>query len=244
MVVLTDRATRDGDILARKLGAFVPLSQVERAALADFSREASTIAPAHDLLCQGSGPSPAWVLLEGMACRLIDHGGRRQIVALMLPGDMYGVCAADQRVLDHTIHTLSRCRIARLDRTRLEALAASTPAIHEALRCDERVQEAILRTWLFNLGQMMAPERLAHFLCELAHRLGDLGLVYGTGGFRLPISQEAVGAIIGVTRVQAGRALQRLRSERLIDFHGGVVFVPDFARLAQFAQFDPAYLRP
>jgi CRP-like cAMP-binding protein len=162
----------------------------------------------------------------------------------MLPGDFCGVGAADQCILDHSVRTLTRCRVAMTDRPTIEAFAEDRPAIAEALDCEERVQGAILRTWLFNLGQKTAHERLAHLICELIHRFGELGLLYQTGAFRLPVSQEVLGEVIGVGRVQASRALQRLKSEHLIDVHGGVVLAQDLRRLAALARFDPAYLRP
>jgi CRP-like cAMP-binding protein len=244
MTVEHDLAEREGNIFARRLAGLAPLCARDRVALVGLLGEDRSVGPGHELVFEGSRPSSPWMLAEGMACRVKDHGGRRQIIALMLPGDTYGVHAADQRTLDHDIRTLSRCRIVGVDPSKLEALALVAPTVADALRCDERVQEAILRTWLFNLGQMTALERLAHLLCELAYRLGELGLLYRTGAFRLPVSQEAMGAVIGVTRVQAGRALQRLRSDGLIDLHGGVVLVLDLARLAELAQFDPTYLRP
>jgi DNA-binding Lrp family transcriptional regulator len=60
--------------------------------------------------------------------------------------------------------------------------------------------------------------------------------------FEFPITQVDLADATGLTPVHANRILQRLRSDGLIEFSGGVVTVADPDRLKEAAQFNGDYL--
>jgi transcriptional regulator with XRE-family HTH domain len=77
--------------------------------------------------------------------------------------------------------------------------------------------------------------------CELAVRLqcvrtGD------EARFDLPLTQEQIGDVLGLTTVHVNRTLRELRSLDLIEKLGTTVEIPSIARLAQVAEFDESYL--
>jgi CRP-like cAMP-binding protein len=82
---------------------------------------------------------------------------------------------------------------------------------------------------------------MAHLFCELYLRLQIVELA-PDGTYDLPISQEELGEMIGVTPVHANRTLQQLRKQEVIEFAGGTVTIKDFEGLKRTAEFDPAYL--
>ncbi len=167
--------------------------------------------------------------------------GRRQIVGLILPGD---VCDAHNYVLrrtDHGIHALTRMRVAEVTRERLEPALDHSTRLCRAFWWMELVGAAIQREWTLNLGQRSAFERIAHFLCETFVRLEALGMTQGDS-CDFPIVQNDLADITGLTSVHVNRTLQDLRRAGLISLGSRRLTIPDLPRLKDVALFTPEYL--
>ncbi len=229
--------------LTRKLKRFSCFSAEDRAALDELEHSSEWISAARPILREGESVDMILPLLEGLAYRHRDlSGGRRQILALLLPGD---ICAGHARrpfPVDYGVRALTRVRVARIPRDRFDRILAGHGAIARALATAALIEEAVLRAWLVNLGQRDARERVAHLICELARRMEDCGLLLGHGGFDLPLTQQELGSALGLTNVHVNRILRRLRDENLMDLQRGVVRIHDLERLQRVADFDPAYL--
>jgi DNA-binding transcriptional regulator LsrR (DeoR family) len=61
--------------------------------------------------------------------------------------------------------------------------------------------------------------------------------------FILPLTQEQLADMIGLTPVHVNRTLKQLESEGLIVRKVRDVTIPDWAALARAGDFDPEYLR-
>lgn len=200
------------------------------------------VAPRRDLLPEGAAPRSTFIVLEGWAARskmLAD--GRRQILSILLPGD---VCDAHNYVLrqmDHSIIALTRLRVAEVSRERLEELTDRSPRLCRAFWWHDLVGMAIQREWTLNLGQRSAFERIAHFLCETFVRLEALGLTQGHS-CDFPIVQNDLADITGLTSVHVNRTLQELRRSGLIVLGNRRLTIPDPDRLKSVGLFTATYL--
>jgi CRP-like cAMP-binding protein len=58
----------------------------------------------------------------------------------------------------------------------------------------------------------------------------------------MPVTQEMLADALGLTGVHVNRTLRTLRDTGMVDHKGRMLLVPDFKRLAEFADFDPGYL--
>lgn len=198
-------------------------------------------APRTDIVCEGDPPWAVRVVLSGWACRYKSlPDGRRQIVTLLLPGD---VCDGHDGLegMDHTIAALSRVTLGEINPATYTAAARSDDPTGRALRWMASVDLAIQREWTFTVGRRDARERLAHLFCELYHRLDAVGLV-GAGGYALPLTQLDLADALGGTPVHVNRILQVLRRERLIVLDSRRLVIPDLGALEGVGLFDPAYL--
>ena len=197
--------------------------------------------PRKDLIREGDEPRDVQLILEGFACRYkLLADGRRQIMAYLLPGDFCDLHIFILRRMDHSIATLSPCRVAAIPRRRILELT-ERPAIARAPWWATLVDEAVLREWLVNIGARPAEERIAHLLCELLLRLRTVGLASG-GGYALPITQAEIADTMGLTNVHVNRVLQRLRAEGAITLEERRLVILDVDRLMAFSGFDPNYL--
>jgi CRP-like cAMP-binding protein len=218
------------------------LSPADVAALEAAISDVRTLLPRVVLIREGERVRESTLLIEGLMCRYMDdREGDRQLVALHLPGEFVDLHSFPLRRLDHDVATLTEVRIATVPHDRLAAIVAERPNLTSILWFSTLLDAAMHREWIFRLGRLGAAERVAHFMCETGTRLEAIGMG-DVHRFRLDISQADVGEACGITPVHANRMLRQLREADLMTFRDGVVEIPDFRKLARYAEFDPAYL--
>jgi CRP-like cAMP-binding protein len=167
--------------------------------------------------------------------------GSRQIVAFLIPGDFCDLHVTLLREMDHGIVALTPVKIAVVSQQIMIDLPIDRPTVGRALWRATLVDEAVLRSWVVNIGRREAFERIAHLFCELHARLTLVGLVNG-GHFALPLTQEVLADATGLTPVHVNRMLQKLRTDGLITLKSGELTILDLPALQQIAGFDPYYL--
>jgi CRP-like cAMP-binding protein len=227
--------------LIRKLEAFAPLPEADQRLLEQVTRFPQVVGPKVDLVREGDTPKAVHLLMDGFACRHKDlPNGTRQITACLVPGDFCDLHVLILKTMDHTISTLSLCRVIEILQPQILELM-ERPAIARAMWWSALVDEAILREWLINIGSRAAEQGTAHLLCELLFRLEMVGLTDGDR-YELPITQAELGDTMGLTVVHTNRVLQRLRKDGLITLTNNSLVILDIARLKAFSGFNPNYL--
>jgi CRP-like cAMP-binding protein len=122
----------------------------------------------------------------------------------------------------------------------MEALTAR-PDIARAFWWATLVDEAVLRSWIVNVGRRDAYEAIGHLMCELYVRMKNVGLTHDHS-YDLPLTQEEIGDALGLTPVHVNRVLQRMRGEGLISLTRGALAIHDYQRLENASGFNPNYL--
>lgn len=183
------------------------------------------------------------ILLEGWACRHRTVGeGDRQITAFMFPDDLASCWTPIESPFDHGVRTLTPCRVMVASRERLADLARRHPVIATRLRRAMRTDVSILNDWLVNVGRRKAPERIAHLLCELNHRLEIARPSIHNGDRVIPLTQQDIADALGMTSVHVNRVVQKLRANHLVEIRKGSLILRDPHGLARLCDFDSAYL--
>lgn len=200
-----------------------------------------SLAAGDELIREGTSPDSLYFLSAGWAYRyMTTRCGGRQIPALFVPGS---ICNVDNLLFeraDFGVRALTSATVLALPRERALALAAEHPGIGRAFTWLALSENAILSQWALGLGRRTAQGRLAHLLCEMSVRLGA-----GDGDdsrFALPLTQELIADVLGLTPVHINRTMQQLRADGLIATAGRTVTILDMARLRSVAEFDPSYL--
>lgn len=228
--------------LFAKLNRKMRLSPEEEGALADLIESNTYRLPARqDLYVEGDRASSTRVIIDGWACRydqLAD--GRRQIVELLLPGDMqHDGALADRQ--PQSACSISPITYARICHRELEAVIRQYPRLRDAFTWEVSITAAIHRQWIRSLGRFDATQRIAHLLCELFYRVARTGLATGTA-FGMPMGQRDLGDATGLSTVQVNRTVQALRTAGLLDWRHRVVEILDLPGLAAKGIFKPDYL--
>ncbi|ACK84206.1 helix-turn-helix domain-containing protein [Methylorubrum extorquens] len=239
---LVEQSTARGNPLIRKLERFAMLSEADRALLEQISASPRTVPAGTDLVREGDEPDGVFLVLSGFACRhKMRANGARQINAYLLPGDLCDLDVALLDEMDHTITTLSVCKVVLLAPEVIANLLSHHPQIARALRKSTLVDEATLREWLINIGRRSTIERLAHLFCEVLLRLRAVGLADETS-YELPLTQVDLADTTGTTSIHVNRSLRELRQRGLIELEGGRLTILDYARLRALAEFRANYL--
>ena len=231
-----------GPAVASKLEAFTRLSADDRAALQEITRNFRFIDARRDVIAEGDRPRYVHLVLDGWACRYKQlPDGKRQIVAIFVPGDFCDVNVYILKQMDHSIGAITRLKVAMITPEEMNALTAERPRITQALWWHELVTAAVQREWTLNLGQRSAYERLAHLLLELYLRLQTVGRARD-GRCDFPLTQNDLADATGLTAVHVNRMLQELRRDGLIELERKQLQILDMQRMMDVSMFNPNYL--
>lgn len=228
--------------LIRKLESFEALTDQDRWALNALVPRIRQVGARVDLIREGDQPENVHLIVEGYACRYkVLPNGQRQIMAYLVPGDFcdLNVFILDQ--MDHSISTVSACRVVDIPRSAIDTITAHHPRITRAFWWCALVDEAVLREWLVNIGGRESNQRLAHLLCELMMRLEVVGRVT-ENSYAFPFTQVDLGDTMGLSHVHVNRVLRELREEGLIMLKNRVVTILDVDRLKSYCKFNSNYL--
>lgn len=227
---------------ARKLSAFVRLSQSDLSVMSDLYRRRRLFPVGIDMIHQGQTDQCAYVLASGWACSYkILPEGTRQIVEFQIPGDFLGLRSVLFRTADHNVEPITPVQASEVKQHDLLAAFAATPRLATAVLWAASRDEAMVVEHLVDLGRRTATERMAHFLLELGARLRLVGMGDNTG-YLCPLSQYLLADALGLSAVHVNRVLRELREEGLVTFQKGRVAFDDYDRLVAFAGFDRSYL--
>lgn len=184
------------------------------------------------------------VVLSGWAARYqILRNGARQITRLLLPGDAFYFDASPDGIAIEEVITLGPCRIANILHSDMRRVIDRFPAVGEAMRSYGSMENAVLASWVVNVGRRDALERMAHLICESHYRLSLVEPGLGQQ-MHFPLTQDDLADVLGLTPVHINRKLQQLRQEGLIALRSKQLTILDLRTLQQVAGFDSAYLAP
>jgi CRP-like cAMP-binding protein len=195
-----------------------------------------------DIVRDGDTPSESCLLVDGYLCRykMLPDGGR-QILAFHTSGDIPDLQSLHLKSMDHSLGTLTPCRVAFIAHKDLHEITRAYAGITALFWRDTLIDAAIFREWLTGVGRRTAHQRIAHVICEIHLRLKVVGLTNGEG-FELPITQGELADALGLSSVHVNRVMQDLRRDGLIQSRGRFLAVPDWRALEEAGGFDPRYL--
>lgn len=228
--------------LARKLGAFVALSEVELSMLEGLHKRRRCLVAGRDLVHQGQSDQAAYILISGWACsyKLLENG-QRQIIDFQIPGDFLGLRSVILHLSDHSIEPVTDIEVTEVHVADLMQAFSKTPRLATAVLWAASRDEAMVVEHLINIGRREAEVRVAHFLLELGARLTLVGLGSKTG-YACPLTQYLMADALGLSSVHVNRVLRKLREAGMVTFRDGLVTFDDYDRLVKFADFEMTYL--
>ncbi|EBA11138.1 Crp/Fnr family transcriptional regulator [Roseobacter sp. CCS2] len=228
--------------LVRKLGALCLMSDEEITFMEGLQNHIVDIEKGRDFVEEGSDLRTTCVISEGWAVRYIMlEDGRRQILSYALPGDIIGLHINFRAQATYSAAALTPLKVATIDPRRMTEISQKFPVLAAGLSWCTAREFAILGDQTVRLGRLAAPERLAHFLLELWHRLDLINEVDGTW-IDMPMTQSDLADTLGLSLVHTNRSLKTLRDANLVTVTRDAVRLDDVNALMNMSHFNPDHL--
>jgi CRP-like cAMP-binding protein len=229
--------------LVAKLSQFAPLSHKDIGLLEALCLPEERLRAGVNIVVEGETPRSLFVVARGMACRYrLMPDGRRQILTILLPGDLFGLPRFLLQSMDHSVAAIGPTRIAAIGREAVIDIIANHPRIGAALWWSVMQEEAMLRERIVALGRRSARGRVAYILCELVWRQRSIGIAEDHA-IRLPLTQTDLADMLGLTSVHTNRVLQGFRRDELITLARGRLTLHDLGRLQAISGLTKDYLQ-
>jgi len=179
----------------------------------------------------------------GWACSCrISEEGKRQIIDLYLPGDIVGL--RDYRAggrFDEVV-MLTEGLIIPMQKAQLDQAMQKDHSLVNAMLAASMHQCNIIADRLNNLISHDATTRIAYFILELHARLNFSRTEMKE--LVLPVSQQVIGDLLGMTNVHVCRCLCQLESQGLLtrDKDSRNIRILEYSELLALAGFSTSYL--
>lgn len=162
-----------------------------------------------EIYAEGAAADHCYKVVSGAVrtCKLMLDG-RRQIAEFLLPGDFFGLEAADRHLF--SAEAIADTMLVRYPRRRLDALADADPRVARRLRDQVCGNLAAAQKRVVLLGRKTAEERVASFLLEMVDRAGEDDAV------ELPMSRYEIADYLGLTVETVSRTFTQFRKAGII----------------------------
>ena len=242
MQTTASRLPRISTPLTTKLERSVLLSTEEIDLLAQLQVPMRTIRHNQQLIKEGLKYNEIFVLLNGIAIRYrVLNDRRRQILNIVLPGDFIGFPACFFESALFSVGALTEIQVSSVPIAQLLALFEQHRRVAALLLWQFSCEAAMYAEHIVELGQRSAVQRVAHFLLEILTRLRAIGLAE-EHSYSMPLTQELIGEVLGLSAAHINRSLRQLREEGLVTIKAQNVVIRDFAGLSEVAEFETSYI--
>jgi len=217
-----------------RLAQFIEPADSDLAALRVLCGAVQQAAPGTQLATEGAARQSAILIHAGWAMRhrsLPD--GRRQILDFVLPGDFCDPSIFVSGRSDSAVSCITSVTYSSVSQASLLDAVLHSPRLGVYLWWLEAQEASLLRAHLFAVGRMKAIERVAYLIWELSGRISLLTAGQPAVAFEIPVSQEMLADVTGLSVVHVCRTLGQLEREGVIQRSGHVYQVLEPKRLRE-----------
>lgn len=163
--------------------------------------------------------------------------GRRQIIQIILPGEIILPSLSADSLMTHDIEALTPCRVLYADRQTLTDALIQSAQESEVLATLAQQEIEFLRETVVNLGRQSALERVAYFLLRLHKRLVTAGFTR-LGEIHIPITQRDLSDRLGLSLVHYNKTLRRMEQEGWIKREGDTLVILNSEKMRKGSEFS------
>ena len=156
------------------------------------------------------------LLVEGWAASAVTFSnGTRQLVSINLPGDLLGLPALSVEEPIDDVVALGEVSVRSVPLSALTILFEKHPRLAAVLFLIAQEERVLAMERIALMGQTVAKARLAALFVRLNEKLGKSDENW-PDRFHLPLTQQDLADLIGISTVHVNGILQELRSEGII----------------------------
>jgi len=230
----------------RRTGAFKPINDLELAFINEMKRDHLVCPPGGEVIAAGQDQAELYTLYAGWAirCKTLPDG-RRQILNILLPGDLIGLQGAMFEAAAYSVEAITEVQLCLLPRRKMWSLFENMPELAFDVTWLGSREESIVDENLTSTGQRTAAERIAALIIQLYKRLDMLGLVVN-GAMPFPLTQQHIADTLGLSLVHTNKSLAKLRKLGMFSQTNGTLLLSNPKALESLAQYfdEEAAQRP
>jgi CRP-like cAMP-binding protein len=162
--------------------------------------------------------------------------GQRQISQFLTKGAIFGFAPEGLVSNGKSVVALDDVTVCAMPSSTLSVLLNSHPQLNRRLVWMMGRESLITENRLAFVGQTSALTRIANLLMELIVMATHKQDHEAGSHIRLPLTQSQIGDATGLTAIHVNRMLRKLREDRLLDFHDGVLSILNPEALKTLAQ--------
>ena len=218
------------DVLASIISRFTAFSELTEGDLENLAKLAKgrRSLKRGETISQQGEPSPGlFLVLQGWVASMSTFAsGATQLVNIYLAGDMLGTTDLALLRCAQSAVALTPVELGVISRQELGLLFEHNPRLAALLFLISQEERVTLMDRLAAIGATKAPNSLASLLVHLHTRV-TRSEPDRTNSFTMPLTQDQVAALIGVTPVHLNRTLQQLRQHGLVEWTRNRVTILD-----------------
>jgi len=238
------RTALDQHPFVARLLQLVDLKAADLKGLDDIIDGELVIRKRRDLIADGYEYRKLCFVKDGYAVHYkLLRNGKRQILNVILPGDVVGLPGSFYERAVYSVTAISDLRLNVCSLNAYVQLCYRHPQYGLALTWIAVQEATTYAEHVIDVGRRTPIERLSHFLLELHDRLKTVGRAE-KARFTLPFSQEVIADVLGLSVPHLNRMMQQLRAEKLIADRERVVEFLDAGAMQTLAHYQPQALAP
>ncbi len=227
--------------LAEKLGYYLDLDDDLSAHIAALE-EKERVFPRHrEIVTEGDAATHLHAVKKGWLYKYIDMpDGRRQIVKVLLPGDIIGFPDLAFTTSTTNLRAAEEVVLCPFPKRKLDVIFKKAPKLAALLMTVANRDMACLMDTLKALGRMSAEERIYYFFLDIRARLKITNRSM-TDTFRMPLNQQEIGDVLGLTHTYVSKSLRRMEEDGTVWRGGGTVRLLQAERMIDTIDFVDRY---
>lgn len=228
--------------LLHRLSRYAPISTSDKQGLNQLILSKKMFSRGDSILEMGQTSDKVFAIAKGWAAHeVVTEEGDRCVLSFLLPGDASTFNSQLNAASYVAIKCLTEVWAISFQADALRKLLADSAALTKAFSLMRMTSESIDRELIINLLAKPADHKIASLLCELGVRDGR-GQPDSPITRKIPLSQVAIGAALGLSSVHVNRVISRMQQEGLLRVQNGFIHITNWELLAQTYRFDSAYM--
>lgn len=230
------------DCRLRHRSCFRPFSDDELNSVSLLKTDHLALPAKHDIVQEGEVGGALYTLYEGWAFRYKKlPGGGRQILDIVLPGEIVGLSSALLGTIRHSVQTLTPASVCVMTGFPLaELLKQHIDLTLDLLRWRvEEEQRSDMRVAL--LGRRKPLQRIGYLMLETFDRLRRLELADGSM-CPFPLQRQHLADATGLSMIHLNRTLTKLRGDKLATIEDKTLIIFDRRRLCDLSGYGAKQL--
>ncbi|WP_298914402.1 Crp/Fnr family transcriptional regulator [uncultured Algimonas sp.] len=227
--------------LVEKLSHYVDLDALETDALRELQSSDRSFGKDETVFSTMDENQDLYIVQQGWLFNYIDTpDGRRQIVNIYLPGDVIGFpdVALPERTTN--LYAVEKGSLCPFPKNGLGSIFKNCPRLAALLLTIALREQTVLIDRLRIFSRMSARARVGYLFLELNARV-RLGAASTEGSYHMPLNQQEIGDMVGLTNVSVSRAVTAMEEAGLLRVENKTVNLIDISALTRLCDFRNRY---